>query len=900
MKRPWKLVVFCLAVSVMTVLLASLLRPAPAVAANPTTMSFQGKVVNANGTNVTDGTYAFVFKLYTVSSGGSAIWTETQAGVTVTAGVFQVNLGSSCPFFVANACNSSTPIDFNANPNLHLGITFNSDPAGEMSPRVQLQSVPFAFNSDRVGGRTVSELVHLSPGSQQSGFINISGALQATSIDINSSVFTVSNTGVVTASGTINGLTLSGTSIAGNGTGTLVVTPGGTARNLTLDGTTTGLVQIGGTSTGDIELGGGTAGSSGCTLTNASGNFACNGTLNGATISGGSLSATDVNGLNVSSTAITATGALSIAAGGTAQNLTLDASTSGVIRIGNTSTGDVELAGGSGGNGCTVANSSGNLTCAGILTINGTGTSSIAGSLGLGTTPSYQLDLRGVSTSQLHLGSDGTDSGAYLTGLNSGSAILSSNIAYNGTTYVAKATGASQLAQFGGTLFFQSDTGLTVGGTYTPTIRFAVDPFGNIAATGNITGLTINGVVGINTGASAGTQRIDASGNLVNIGTITAVGTASINATGTASTTIGNGTGTFTLNSSALDVSAGGALSGVTDLTASGRIYLASTTGTNGQGYFLRNTTPTPVAAFQAAETGSNSYGFFAVNKYFNGSAWVDSGLNRVGSSFQIQDDNFNFYSFDTAANFTSRFVLASGGNVGIGNNVVPGYKLDVQGGDINVSANLRTGGTQRIDSSGNLLNIGTITSVGTASINATGTAATTIGNASGAFTLSSTGLNVTSAGALSGITTLSLTGALTGTTALAIAAGGTAQNLTLNGATTGLVQIGATSTGNIELGGGPGSTGCTLTNSTGLLACTGDVNAVAGFQFNGTDGDTLAACAANAYIGNAVKLDGGIITAGTCRTDATGISDIRLKENVSQVRSALDTISQHELSAIT
>ncbi len=49
--------------------------------------------------------------------------------------------------------------------------------------------------------------------------------------------------------------------------------------------------------------------------------------------------------------------------------------------------------------------------------------------------------------------------------------------------------------------------------------------FGTITTTNTITGTTLNGTTGINTGASAGTQRIDASGNLVNIGNITASGT---------------------------------------------------------------------------------------------------------------------------------------------------------------------------------------------------------------------------------------------------------------------------------------------------------------------------------------------------------------------------------------
>lgn len=178
MRRPWKISSLLMSVAVLTVLFGCLAHPKSVTAANPTTMSFQGKVVNANGTNVTDGTYGFVFKLYTVSTAGTAIWTETQSSVTVTAGVFQVNLGSVCPFFTANACNGSTPIDFNANPNLYLGITFNSDPAGEMTPRVQLQSVPFAFQADnasKLGGLAASNYVQLSPASQQSGNINISG-----------------------------------------------------------------------------------------------------------------------------------------------------------------------------------------------------------------------------------------------------------------------------------------------------------------------------------------------------------------------------------------------------------------------------------------------------------------------------------------------------------------------------------------------------------------------------------------------------------------------------------------------------------------------------------------------------------------------------------------------------
>lgn len=109
-------------------------------------INFQGKVVNKTvGTNITDGSYTFTFKLYSVSSGGTAIWTETKS-VTVTNGIFQTLLGDT------TALPGS--VDFNTD-NLYLGVEFNSD--GEMSPRVRMAAVPYAFNAKKVAGLTVTD-----------------------------------------------------------------------------------------------------------------------------------------------------------------------------------------------------------------------------------------------------------------------------------------------------------------------------------------------------------------------------------------------------------------------------------------------------------------------------------------------------------------------------------------------------------------------------------------------------------------------------------------------------------------------------------------------------------------------------------------------------------------------
>ncbi len=107
-------------------------------------INFQGKVVNGNGTNVANGTYTFTFAVYGVSSGGSAIWTENQS-LTVTDGVFQVNLGA-----VTSLPGS---VDFNSDT-IYLGMNFNGD--GEMTPRIRFTSVPQAFNSDKLGGVAAS------------------------------------------------------------------------------------------------------------------------------------------------------------------------------------------------------------------------------------------------------------------------------------------------------------------------------------------------------------------------------------------------------------------------------------------------------------------------------------------------------------------------------------------------------------------------------------------------------------------------------------------------------------------------------------------------------------------------------------------------------------------------
>jgi hypothetical protein len=102
------------------------------------TIAYQGRLADANGNPLT-GTYNMVFKLYDVAAGGSALWTETWSGgnaIQVNNGLFNVLLGSITPV--------PAPV-IEDNTTLWLGVKVGTD--AEMTPRVQIGSVPYAIQS---------------------------------------------------------------------------------------------------------------------------------------------------------------------------------------------------------------------------------------------------------------------------------------------------------------------------------------------------------------------------------------------------------------------------------------------------------------------------------------------------------------------------------------------------------------------------------------------------------------------------------------------------------------------------------------------------------------------------------------------------------------------------------
>jgi len=112
---------------------------APAAAGTSTgTIAYQGRLADANGSPLT-GTYNMIFRLYDAASGGTPLWTEQWTGsnsVRVSDGLFNVMLGSLTPIPTSLVTDHAS---------LFLGITVGTD--DEMTPRVQLGSVPFAVQA---------------------------------------------------------------------------------------------------------------------------------------------------------------------------------------------------------------------------------------------------------------------------------------------------------------------------------------------------------------------------------------------------------------------------------------------------------------------------------------------------------------------------------------------------------------------------------------------------------------------------------------------------------------------------------------------------------------------------------------------------------------------------------
>ena len=123
-------------------------------ATSVSTIPYQGRLADASGSPIT-GKQNMEFRMYNTPTGGTPLWEEFWTGgnsVDVSDGLFSVMLGS--------INTGLTPV-VQGNTTLYLGITVGTD--SEMTPRVQLGSVPFSIWSLTVADGSITQ-EKLAPG----------------------------------------------------------------------------------------------------------------------------------------------------------------------------------------------------------------------------------------------------------------------------------------------------------------------------------------------------------------------------------------------------------------------------------------------------------------------------------------------------------------------------------------------------------------------------------------------------------------------------------------------------------------------------------------------------------------------------------------------------------------
>ncbi len=127
----------------------------PVLAAAPTNIiSYQGRLLNSNRAPVSDATASILFELYTTSSGGSCVWSNSSATcasttartVSLADGLFSENLGDTTAGVPYAAIGDGI---FGNNSTLFLQVTINGE---TLTPRKQIVAAPYALNAQMLDG----------------------------------------------------------------------------------------------------------------------------------------------------------------------------------------------------------------------------------------------------------------------------------------------------------------------------------------------------------------------------------------------------------------------------------------------------------------------------------------------------------------------------------------------------------------------------------------------------------------------------------------------------------------------------------------------------------------------------------------------------------------------------
>jgi hypothetical protein len=178
----------------------------------PQLISYQGVLTDGAGTAVPDNTYNITFSLYDVSSGGTALWTETQS-VSVSGGIFSINLGTQ----------NSLTLTFDTA--YWLGVSV--DGGAELVPRRILTTSPYSMRARTVDdGAVVKSLNGLTDD------VTVAAGTNVTIVQNNDTL-------IVSAAGGAGGdldWTIAGNNMYSGVPGNVGIGVGNPSRKLTIDG----------------------------------------------------------------------------------------------------------------------------------------------------------------------------------------------------------------------------------------------------------------------------------------------------------------------------------------------------------------------------------------------------------------------------------------------------------------------------------------------------------------------------------------------------------------------------------------------------------------------------------------------------------------------------------------
>ncbi|KKU14608.1 MAG: hypothetical protein UX21_C0014G0010, partial [Microgenomates group bacterium GW2011_GWC2_45_8] len=359
---------------------SSLLLSPSLVTANSPETSFQGRLENASGTPIGDPT-DLTFKLFTASTLGTELYNSGACTLDPDAdGVFNTQIGDTCGGAIASSV-------FTENQDVWLEITVVAE---TLTPRQQIATVAYALNAETIQGFPISSTIsairntvvpmnqfgEIIVGEQSPRLTAVSGTFQISAPALS----------IITATGTNGNI-----SIAPDGTGQINVTGNTTTTNffnvsnaqLTTGSLITGTAANGNTGFELIDLLSGASPTSkfsvtdtGLTTVGANLNVTGDLKLTGGDIldSNGNESirfgttASAVNEATLTNAATAGTVLFAATGGDTDIALSIDSKGADALNLNGTATGDVNLAGGYGGTGCTVTGSNGNLSCNGTIT----------------------------------------------------------------------------------------------------------------------------------------------------------------------------------------------------------------------------------------------------------------------------------------------------------------------------------------------------------------------------------------------------------------------------------------------------------------------------------------------------------------------------------------------------